>query len=124
MSIIARRVHRTAEAHRKVTRSVLAIAAHPGINLPSIRGGVSDMEILMVRRHTRRKFMTDTEKTAFASDCVEMHRKLMPLMHALTPLSDDYRAVVRLSDALMSAIRDITGEEPNLSKVSKTWYPG
>ena len=47
-----------------------------------------------------------------------------PLMHSLTPLSDDYRAVMRLSDALMSAIRDITGEEPNLSKVSKTWYPG
>ena len=78
----------------------------------------------MVSRHKRRKYLLDSEKAAFASDCAQMHRKLLPLMHALTPLSDDYRAVVRLSDALMSAIRDITGEEPNLSKVSKTWYPG
>ena len=45
-------------------------------------------------------------------------------MIALTPLGDDYKAVLRLSDAIQQAIRDVTGDEPEWCKVKPGAYPG
>lgn len=66
----------------------------------------------MVRRHTRRKSMTDIERERFAREATEAHERLIPYMISLSPLHDDYKAVLRLSDTISQAIRDVTGEDP------------
>ena len=78
----------------------------------------------MVRRHRRRKSLTDTERARFVQEASEMHRKLNAYTIALTPLCDEYKAVMRLSDALVDAIRDVTDDEPEWCKVQPSWYPG
>ncbi|WP_421850603.1 hypothetical protein [Oricola sp.] len=54
----------------------------------------------MVRHHKRRKSLTDLERVRFASEAAEMHSRLLPYLIALSPLSDDYKAVTRLSLAI------------------------
>lgn len=66
----------------------------------------------MVRRHTRRKALYDIERERFARETSEMHSKLLAYTFVLSPLSDQYRAISKLNSALMQAIRDVTGEEP------------
>ena len=78
----------------------------------------------MVRRHKRRKSLTDFERERFAREAAEMHSRLIPHMIALSPLSDDYKAVARLSSAIQDAIREITGEDPEWCRVGPCRMPG
>ena len=78
----------------------------------------------MVRRHRRRKSLTAFERERFAQEATEAHRRLNSYLTALTPLCDDYKAVLRLSNAIQDAIRDITGDEPEWCKVQRGYYPG
>lgn len=78
----------------------------------------------MVRRHSRRKSMTDTERLQFVHNATEAHHRLAPYLIALSPLSDDYKAVQRLSEALRASIRDVTGDDPEWCKVKPGAYPG
>lgn len=78
----------------------------------------------MVRRHKRRKFLTDIERERFVQEATELHHKLNANLMALTPLSGDYRAILKLSEALRNAIRDVTGDEPEWCKVQCSWFPG
>ena len=78
----------------------------------------------MVRRHKRRKSLTETERARFVQEATEAHRRLHAYMNVLSPLCEDYRAVMRLSDALIEAIREVTGDEPEWCKVQPSWYPG
>jgi len=70
----------------------------------------------MVRRHRRRKALYGIERERFAREAGEMHNRLMAYTLALSPLSDDYRAIQRFHDALMQAIRDVTGEAPEWTR--------
>lgn len=78
----------------------------------------------MVRRHRRRKSLNNFERERFAQEATKMHRRLNTYLTALTPLWDDYKAILRLSEALQQAIRDATGDEPEWCKVQPSWYPG
>ena len=77
----------------------------------------------MVRRRRRRKSLTVMERERFVRDVTEMYRKLHAYTLALTPLCDEYKAVMKLSDALIEAIRDVTGDDPEWCKVQPSWYP-
>lgn len=66
----------------------------------------------MVRRHTRHKFMTDTERERFVREATEAHERLRAYTFALSPIHDDYKAVLRLSLAISRAIRDVSGDDP------------
>lgn len=77
----------------------------------------------MIQRHKRRKALTDFERERFAGEAGEMHRKLMSFTLALSPLSDDYKAISRFHDALLQAIRDVTGEEPEWTRTPRSAFP-
>lgn len=66
----------------------------------------------MVRRHTRHKSMTDSERERFVREATEAHERLRAYTLALSPIHDDYKAVLRLSNAISQAIRDVTGDDP------------
>lgn len=66
----------------------------------------------MVRRHARRKSMTDIERDRFVREATEAHERLRAYTLALSPIHDDYKAVLRLSDAISHSIRDVTGDDP------------
>ena len=66
----------------------------------------------MVRRHTRHKSMTDTERERFVREATEAHDRLLAYSIALSPIHDDYKAVLQLSNAISQAIRDVTGDDP------------
>ena len=78
----------------------------------------------MVRRHRRRKALFDIERERFARETSEMHSKLLAYTFVLSPLSDQYKAVNRLHDALLHAIREVTGEEPEWMRTPKSDYVG
>ncbi|MEQ8308816.1 MAG: hypothetical protein RIA09_19960 [Hoeflea sp.] len=42
----------------------------------------------------------------------DVHKDLIPLLCELKPQSEHYNAVVDLNDALASAIRKVSGDEP------------
>lgn len=65
----------------------------------------------MGQRHKRRKSLTPGEREAFARLCSDLHKNLRPYMIAVDPRSDDYRSALALSDALIKAIKDVTGEQ-------------
>ena len=77
----------------------------------------------MVRRHTRRRSMTDTERARFVRETTEIHQELGAYLFALDPLRDDYKAVLALRIALQQAISAITGDEPEWCKVKPGGHP-
>jgi len=72
----------------------------------------------------RRKPLTESDRVQFVQAATEAHHRLAPYLIALSPLSDDYKAVLRLSEALRAAIRDVTGDDPDWCKVKPGAYPG
>jgi len=82
-----------------------------------------NQENFMVSRHRRRKALADIERERFAQEAAQAHARLMPYMIALSPLCDDYKAMTALSEAIQTAIRDITGAEPAWCGVQRSWYP-
>jgi hypothetical protein len=99
------------------------VAAFPGINLSLAVGWRTTLEVPMIQRHKRRKSLTDTEIERFASECAEAHRRLIPYMMALSPLNDDYKAVMRLSEALKTAVREVTGDVPDWCQIGPGRMP-
>ncbi|WP_425416460.1 hypothetical protein [Oricola indica] len=77
----------------------------------------------MVRRHTRRRSMTETERARFVGDITKFHHGLAGYLHALEPRGSDYRAVQTLTAALRQAILDVTGDDPDWCKVQPGAYP-
>lgn len=71
----------------------------------------------MVRRHSRRKSMTDIERERFVQEATQAYDRLKPYLIALSPLHDDYKAILRLDEAIQQAIRDVTGDEPGWCKL-------
>ena len=51
----------------------------------------------MVRRHTRHKSMTDSERECFLREATEAHDRLLAYILALSPIDDDYRGNDRAS---------------------------
>ncbi|WP_425416112.1 hypothetical protein [Oricola indica] len=72
----------------------------------------------------RRKSLIEADRLQFVQDATDAHHRLAPHLIALSPLSDDYKAVLRLSKALRAAIRDVTGDDPEWCKVKPGAYPG
>lgn len=72
----------------------------------------------------RRKSLTEYDRVQFVQNATDAHHRLAPYLIALSPLSDDYKAVQRLSEAIRTAIRDVTGDDPEWCKVKQGAYPG
>lgn len=63
-------------------------------------------------RHKRRPKMFVTERDRFVAEAADHHRRLRRYLAALKPGSEDYRAVLAVSDALCAAVRTVSGTEP------------
>ena len=61
--------------------------------------------------------MTDTERERFVREATEAHERLRGYTLTLSPIHDDYKAVLRLSNAISQAIRDVTGDDPSWMKI-------
>lgn len=77
----------------------------------------------MVRRHARRRSMTETERARFVREATAIHHELDAYLLALDPLREDYKAVLALRIALQRAITTLTGDEPEWCKVKPGAHP-
>lgn len=77
----------------------------------------------MVRRHKRRRLMTEAERTRFVEDATKYHHGLGAYLFMLDPRSEDYKSVLAMRIALQDAIRAVTGDEPDWCKVKPGAYP-
>lgn len=66
----------------------------------------------MAKRHKRSEQLRDGQTEILLEQVYALHEVLVPLLCDLKPQCDDYRAVLELHDALVSAIRKTTAEDP------------
>jgi hypothetical protein len=67
---------------------------------------------MMTKRHKRKPELTPAQIEVLVARMTDVHRDLIPLLCELKPQSQHYNAVVDLNDALASAIRKVSGDEP------------
>ncbi len=67
---------------------------------------------MMTKRHRRKPELTPAQIDALVARMTDVHKDLIPLLCELKPQSEHYNAVVDLNDALASAIRKVSGDEP------------
>jgi len=67
---------------------------------------------MMMKRHKRKPALTSTQIDVLVARMTDVHKDLIPLLCELKPQSEHYNAVVDLNDALASAIRKVSGDEP------------
>ena len=67
---------------------------------------------MMAKRHKRKPALTPAQIDDLVARLTDVHRNLIPLLCELMPQSAHYNAVVELNDALASAIRKVSGDEP------------
>ena len=63
----------------------------------------------MSNRHKRPKRLVRTD--LFVQDAQAINKTLMNYAHAIDPASPHHRAVIAVHEALLAAVREITGEE-------------
>ena len=66
----------------------------------------------MIARHKRKNLLNDRERAATVEAAARLHRHLRIDLTNLSPASEDYTAVHSLADAVVVAIRSLTGEDP------------
>lgn len=66
----------------------------------------------MAKRHKRIPALNSIQIDGLVARATDLHRDLIPLLCDLKPQSEHYNAVVDLNDALVRAIRKVSGDEP------------
>lgn len=68
-------------------------------------------------RHRRRKALSEFEINDLERIAARLHADLAPLLIALSPLSPQYQAIQRLHQAMLDAVKEVTGEEAGWCRV-------
>ncbi len=66
----------------------------------------------MAKRHKRIPQLNSVQIDDLVARATNLHHELIPLLCDLRPQSEQYNAVVDLSDALARTIRKVSGDEP------------
>lgn len=75
-------------------------------------------------RHRRRDTLSSAEIDALEAAMTRLHGDLRPLLAALRPGSDAYRAVLALHDEAVAAFARVAGREPSWCAVGPGRMPG
>lgn len=79
----------------------------------------------MARRHKRRPELTETELQDFVTASTAFHKSLREPMFNLAVTGEQYAALSRLHRALVTAIIEVTGEDPPWMRLATAdQYPG
>lgn len=68
-------------------------------------------------RHRRRNAFLDFEVKELERITARLHRDLTPLLIALSPTCPQYRAILRLHEAMLDTVKEVTGQEAEWCRI-------